>query len=248
MRTNFMTRNVSICLNQCKRPTALYAVISVFFFSFLMLSQKGNSQVTGIRTSLPDSVIERRLVDLALNGPEMQASDHQSKITEYQLRNAKNAWMNLLTFSINYNDQTFKPVPGNVYVYPKYFIGLNIPLGTLLSRTPVKAANEAVEIGKLDKEMLRRKVKADVLAKYREYKAQSELIAMETGMMNDVEAALSEAKDKFRKNEISFEVYNGVQRSRNDEYVKVVNLKLAQELIKLDIERMIGTSLESVLK
>jgi len=209
---------------------------------------KSGAQVTGIRTSLPDSVIEQRLVELALNGPEMQASTHQSKINEYQLRAAKNAWMNLLTFSINYNDQTFKPAPGNYYVYPKYFIGLNIPLGTLLSRTPVKSANEAVEIGKLDKEILRRKVKADVLAKYREYKAQSELIVMETGTMNDVEAALSEAKDKFRKNEISFEVYNGVQRSRNDEYVKVVNLKLEQELIKLDIERMIGTSLESVLR
>jgi len=244
-----MTRNVSFCLNQCKRPTALYAVISVFIFSFLLLSLKGNSQInTGMKTSLPDSVIEQRLVELALNGPEMQASDHQSKINEYQLRAAKNAWMNLLTFSINYNDQTFKPAPGNYYVYPKYFIGLNIPLGTLLSRTPVKSANEAVEIGKLDKEMLRRKVKADVLSKYREYKAQSELIAMETGMVNDVEAAFSEAKDKFRKNEISFEAYNGVQRSRNDEYVKVVNMKLAQELIKLDIERMIGTSLESVLK
>jgi len=243
-----MTRNVSFCSNQCKRPTALYAVISVFIFSFLLISLRGNSQVTGIKTSLPDSVIEQRLVELALNGPEMQSSDHHSKINEYQLRAAKNAWMNLLTFSINYNDQTFKTVPGNYYVYPKYFIGLNIPLGTLLSRTPVKAANEAVEIGKLDKEQLRRKIKADVLAKYREYKAQAELIAMETGMVNDVEAALSEAKDKFRKNEISFEVYNGVQRSRNDEYVKVVNLKLQQELIKLDIERMIGTSLESVLK
>jgi outer membrane protein TolC len=244
-----MKRNVSFCRNQCKRSIANFAVFSVFIISILFFSVKANAQVnTGMKTMLPDSVIERRLVELALKGPEMQSSDHQSKINEYQLRNAKNAWMNLLTFSINYNDQTFHTVPGNYYVYPKYFIGLNVPLGTLFSRTPVKAANEAVEIGHLDRERLRRKVTADVLSKYQEYKAQSELIAMETGTMNDVEAALGEAKDKFRKNEISFEIYNGVQRSRNDEYVKMVNLKLQQELIKLEIERMIGTSLETVLR
>jgi outer membrane protein TolC len=157
--------------------------------------------------------------------------------------------MNLLTFSLNYNDQSFKQPPaGAVYVYPKYFFGLNVPLGTLLSRTPVKSANEAVQIGQLEQEKLKRKVKADVLTKYKQYKAQAELIAMETGMMNDVEAALSEAKDKFRKNELSFEAYNLVQRSRNDEYAKILNLKLTQDLIKLEIERMIGTSLESVLR
>lgn len=216
----------------------------------LIISSPGYTQInTGFKTAVPDSVIERRLVELALNGPEMQVTEHQSKVLEYQLKSAKNTWMNLLTFSLNYNDQSFKQAPTNAtYVYPKYFFGLNVPLGTILSRTPVKAANEALQIGQLNRETLKRRIKADVLTKYRQYKAQSELIAMETGMMNDVEAALTEAKDKFRKNELTFEAFNVVQRSRNDEYAKILNLKLEQELIKLEIERMIGTSLESVMR
>lgn len=198
--------------------------------------------------SLPDSVIEQRLVQLALNGPEMKEMDHQGKVYEYQLKNAKNQWMNLLTFSLNYNDQSLKqPVTTAAYVYPKYFFGLNIPLGTLLSRTQVKAAHEAIEIGKLNTEELKRKITADVLTKYRQYKAQSDLIALATGSMNDIEAALVEAKEKFRKNEITFEAYNLVQQTRTGEQAKIINLKLQQEVIELDIERMIGTNLETVL-
>lgn len=219
---------------------------TIRFFLFMLvclLTIKASGQF------LPDSVIEQRLVQLALNGPEMQEMDHQGKVYQYQLKNAKNQWMNLLTFSLNYNDQSLKqPVATAAYVYPKYFFGLNIPLGTLLSRTQVHAANEAIEIGKLNAEELKRKITADVLTKYRQYKAQSDLIALATGSMNDIEAALVEAKEKFRKNEITFEAYNLVQQTRTGEQAKIINLKLQQEVIELDIERMIGTSLETVLK
>ncbi len=222
----------------------------MFFLLALLTWGRVEAQVnTGIKKAVPDSVIEQRLVELALQGPDMQVTEHQGKVLEYQLKTARNTWTNLLTFSLNYNDQSFKQTQTNAtYVYPKYFFGLNVPLGTILSRTPVKTANEAIQIGMLNQETLKRKIKADVLTKYRQYKAQSELIAMETGMMNDVEAALTEAKDKFRKNDLSFEAYNVVQRNRNDEYAKIVNLKLQQEMIKLEIERMIGTNLESVLR
>src|SRR5215204_6203390 len=54
------------------------------------------------------SLIEQKLVELAMNSPAVKAALHQDKIYEYQLKSAKNDWVNLLTFSYNYNDLTYK--------------------------------------------------------------------------------------------------------------------------------------------
>jgi outer membrane protein TolC len=191
------------------------------------------------------SLIEEKLVELAMSSPAVQAALHQDKIYEYQLKAAKNDWVNLLTFSYNYNDLTYK---GGSNVYPKYYIGITVPLGTFLSRTDVKAANEAVEISKLNHQQLERTVKAEVVGKYREYKSYGEQIAMQSELLNNVQAALLQAEDKFRKAKITIEEYNTAQRIKNEEATKLINLQLQQDLVKLDIEKMIGTNLESVIR
>lgn len=198
------------------------------------------------KSTLPDSVIEQRLIDLVLKGPEMEEEDHQAKVLEYQLKAARNNWTNLLTLSTSYNEQSFKQ--GAINNYPKYFFGITIPVGVLLSRAGVKTTKEAIEIGKLNKEELRRTLIASVLSKYRQYKAQTEIIALESGQMNELLVAFTQAEEKFKRNDISFDVFNTAQRARNDEQGKLINLRLQLDLIRLDIERMIGTSLDNVLK
>ncbi len=219
--------------------------LSTALFNSSLKAQKTTTTPTVTDTA---TTIEGRLVELAMKSPEALKIDHENKIYEYQLRNAKNSWMNLLSISTTYNDQSFArgSQPANI-VYPKYFFGINLPLGTLLSRTAVKSAREGVEIGKLNEEETRRQIKVNILSKYKQYKAQGELIALETGFMNDLQAALTQAEDKFRKGAITFDAYNASLRSRNDEQAKLINLKLAQDLLKLDIEKMIGVSLESVI-
>ena len=108
---------------------------------------------------------------LALQGPEAKNLEHQNKINEYTLRNAQNQWLNLLAVSANYNDQSFAKNNNVGYVYPKYFFGLTIPLGTILSKTQVKSAKESIQMGKNNQEILRRTVREEILTKYREYKA-----------------------------------------------------------------------------
>ena len=156
--------------------------------------------------------------------------------------------MNFLTLSANYNDQTFSQVNNTAYVYPKYFFGLNIPLGTIISSKQAKIARESVAIGALTQEETRRTIKADVLGKYKQYKAQGLLIAMETGYMNDLQATLTQAEEKFKRGTITFDIYNAALKSRNDEQARIINLQLQQDLVKLEIERLIGTSLDTVIK
>jgi outer membrane protein TolC len=206
--------------------------------------------ITRISTDISDTANENKLVALALQGPEYDASIHKSKVDELELRRAKATWLNLLSISTNYNDQSFakKATTGtNNYVYPKYYFGITIPLGIIFSQgNTVKMARESIAQGKDQQEILARQIKVNVLSKYKEYKLLNALIEMESETINDVQANFSQAEDNFRKGTV--ESYMLVQRAKNDELTKVLNLQFRQDLIRLDIERMIGVPLDHVLR
>ena len=199
-----------------------------------------------------DSAIENRLVALALEGPEYDGSEHQNKINELELKRAKATWLNLLSVSTQYNDQTFsKPTTINgqpAYVYPKYFFGVTIPLGIIFSQgNQVKIARESLANGKDQQDLLARQIRANVLSKYAQYKYYGALIEMEGEMMNDVSVNSTQAEQNFKNGSITADAYITAQRTKNEELVKVMNLQLQQDLTKIDLERMIGVPLESVL-
>lgn len=230
---------------------------AIFAFSLFACPDHAQGQIRKkpVTTSQPAAVgdtansVEERLVALALEGPLFKQSASKNKIAELELVNARRNWVNLLTVSANYNDQSFqKTTATTAYVYPKYFFGLTIPLGTILSGTNVKTAREGVELSKQTQDQLRRTIRAEVLSKYRQYKAYNELITLQGELVNDVQASLLQTEDKFRKGLIGVEVYTGAQRAKNDENARLINLQLEQDLIKIDLERMIGTSLESVIR
>lgn len=213
----------------------------------------GQSLATRVINEPPDTAVENRLVALALNGPEYDASKHQSRINELDLRKTKNTWLNLLTISTNYNDQSFaKPANtqgGATYVYPKYFFGVTIPLGIIFSQgTSVKAARESIAYGKDQQELLARRIKADVLTKYRQYKNYASLVMLQGELINDVLATSTQAEDNFKKGVITVETYISTQRAANDELAKNMTLRLQQDMIRIEIERIVGVSLDEVIR
>ncbi|MHA4843897.1 TolC family protein [Flavitalea antarctica] len=196
-----------------------------------------------------DSVVEEKLVQLAIDGPVYSGSNHQNKINELQLKRAKNAWANLLTFSINYNDLSFaKNNSSATYVYPKYFFGLTIPFGTLFSRTEVKSAREQIGISKDNQEQLARNIRADVLGKYKQYKNFTQLIVLQSQIVDDEETAFLQAKEKYKNGNITIEMHNNAQKTYSNELAKKLSLQLQQDIVKLELEKVIGVSLESVMQ
>lgn len=198
-----------------------------------------------------DTANENRLVALALNGPEYDASGHQNRINELELKKAKGTWLNLLSISTQLNDQSFvkqSQVGQTAYVYPKYFFGLTVPLGIIFSQGGVvKSARESLAYARDQQEALARTIKANVLSKYKQYKLYNDLIEMQSELINDVLAMSSTAEDNFKKGTITVESYIAAQRAKNEELAKLKNLQLSQDLIKIDLERMIGVPLQSVL-
>jgi outer membrane protein TolC len=200
-----------------------------------------------------DTIIENRLVLLALMQPNYEQTLHQQKIFEYQLKKQRESWLNLLTFSTTYNDQSFaKPTTTNgttAYVYPKFFIGVNIPLGLIVSNgTDVKITKESELIAKGQQEELAKSIKASVLINYKEYKANEKLLAIQNQAIDDEQANFIQLEQKFKNGTATLDAYNEASRKYNDEQVKMINLQLQQDLIKVELERLIGRKLEDVLK
>jgi outer membrane protein TolC len=210
---------------------------------------RGDAQAISSR-SLSDTstAIEERLVQLAWQGPEVQRMAHQNKIDEYQLRAAQNVWMNLLAFNINYNEFTFNTSGASNYIYPRYNLGITIPLGTLFSRTAVKSAKENIEIGKDNTELIKRTLREQVLTAYKQYMAFGQLIGIQSALVNDVKTQLAQIEEKFRSGGISLDVYTSAQKNNNIETAALINLKLQQDIKKLEIEKLIGVKLETVLR
>lgn len=219
-----------------------------FLFVLTALFSSAKAQTTSNFNFDSTSLVEERLVQLAWQGPEMQKISHQTKISEYQLKAAQNQWMNLLAFNVNYNEFTFQKNAPTTYVYPRYNLGFTIPLGTLLSRTAVKSAKENIEIGKDNTEQTKRDLREQVLKAYKEYLAYGQLIAIQSELLNDVKTQLAQTEEKFRNGTISLDLYNSAQKNNNLETASLINLKLQQDLKKLEVEKLIGVKLETVLK
>lgn len=241
--THSLSNKQKTCLLKTIVPVVLAVMINLLFAVSLM------AQTAASVVASNDTIsIEEKLVQLALSGPMLKASESQNKINEFQLKAAKNQWVNLITLSTNFNDQNFfTQNRANGVIFPRYFFGFNLPLGTLFARTTVKSTREQINITKSNQEIMARTIRAEILSKYERYKNYRDLIAIQNQILDDEEIAFLQAKEKFRNGSITIEIFNTAQRAYNNELAKKLNLQMEQQLIRIDIERMIGLSLDSVL-
>lgn len=200
--------------------------------------------------------VEQKLVELALQNPDLEVADHQIKIAEYQLKGTKKWWLNNIVASSNINEFTIKRLKGETTsdngqlypFYPFYNIGVSIPIGNIFSRpNATKAAREQVAVMMATRSSKYREIKASVLSAYQDYQAQKALLTLAN---QNVEASYNiflQAKEQFRSGNISINEYNA---SSND-YTAQLKLQIGAahdfNLAKIELEKLIGVPIESVL-
>jgi outer membrane protein TolC len=246
----------SICRMKGKLIIALLLIVP-----FVQLSaqqrvpgnRRRDDSLISLRHNPPnDSIIQSRLVMLVLQGPRYEAATHQVNVASEQLASSKRTWLNLLSLSANFNEFDFPGAsqPQNSqYVYPKYLVGVTIPIGLFFEMGPqIKAARENVMVIRSNQEDLARSLRMQVLSQYANYKNYSALITLENTVLVDQQAAMNQIEEKFRGGSVTIEQYNTANRAYTDERVKMLNLQLSQDQVRLDIERMIGVSFDTVIK
>jgi outer membrane protein TolC len=203
--------------------------------------------------SLPikDTGVEEKLVTLALQNVAYDAAIRTVTIAHYKVMQEKNSWFDLLTLTAQLNDQSFKKpsTVGNVaYVYPKYFYGITIPIGTLLSKgAQVKSAKESERIAEDNQIQEALVLRTEVLSKYKNWRVSNQLVLLERQVADDIHAAFLQTEKRFNDGTVTIENYSEMSRAYSTEMTKLLQYQLQADLQRLEVEQVIGVRLESVL-
>lgn len=203
--------------------------------------------------SLPikDTGVEEKLVLLALQNVVYDATTRTVTIAQYKVKKEKNSWFDLLQISTQFNDQSFRHYAPNsqiAYIYPKYFYGITIPIGTLLSKGgQVKSAKEEVKIAEDNLVAAALKLRTDVLSKYKQWRVSNSLVLLQRQVADDVHAAFLQVEKRFNDGTVTIEAYSDASRSYTTEMTKQLTYQLQADTQKLELEQIIGVRLESVI-
>jgi len=205
----------------------------------------------------PDAVtdIREKLVQLALQNPNYEVVDRRVTIAEYNVKKAKGGWLNPIVIQGNLNQfsiQKQETVPGQINpgsLYPKYNIGANIPLDMFSARrNDVKIAKENLSIAQAEKNQRFREIKAEVLTKYEDYLLFQQRLDFQSQVTQDARTAYLAAEKDFQEGAIKQDEYNKSYRGYTDEKLKQFEYQRNYNVIKLELEKMIGISMDDLQK
>lgn len=218
----------------------------------------GQQAITPDKMMSASPDIQDKLVDLAMQNPNLEVSDHEIKIAKYELKEAKAWWINNISLAFNANEftvdrlvkgKTSEPSNGGYYpYYPIYNVGVSIPIGGLFSKpAATKAAREQVAIAIANRNIEYRQIRAAVLSAYEDYLANQQLLTLQSQATESSYNDYLQAKEKFRNGQINVDAYNIAFRDYRTQLTNSINAQHDFELTKIKIEELIGVPLSSVL-
>ncbi len=228
----------------------LYAILVALLYITAAQAQRTDS-IDFARVS-KSPVLEARfkdkLVELAATNPTQDGLDAKQKINGYEISNAKAAWLNHFVVSGNLNEYSIKNNSQYNY-YPRYNFGLILPLGDFVTiPNNVKIARINNKVIEAQKGEAARFSKSTVLKLYENYKANSQLLELETPLLEDTYNTYQQVEKKFARGETQIEDLNAIYRNYNTEQVRNIQLRRDLQQFKIDIETMIGVTFEEALQ
>ena len=122
-------------------------------------------------------------------------------------------------------------------------------MGLIFSRgSDIKIAKENQAIAKDNREEAERTIIAEVKTKYRTYLNYQNMLAVQNIIVNDEQAAFLQIEKNFRDGKASITDYNSASKAFNVTILQQLQYKLIADQDKVDLEQMLGMSLEAALK
>jgi outer membrane protein TolC len=233
--------------------------LAIIFYGCGLCAQTSTSTATSTpvrAAAVRPADIREKLVRLALQNPDYEVADRQLTIAGYQVKKAKGGWLSVLAVQGNLNEFAFKKsitVNGITYnpsvYYPKYNIGANIPFSLFSDKkNDIKIAKENVSIAEAGKNQRFREIKAEVLTKYEDYLLYQQKLDLQTQITQDTKTAYLASEKDFKEGAIKQDEYNKSYRGYVDEKIRQAEYQRDFNVVKLQLEKMIGVSMDDVIK
>jgi outer membrane protein TolC len=233
----------------------LTVIIGAVLFSFGSLNAQNKTtdeiSVRPLHTAAEDSTAEK-LARIAMSNTSVAIQQDNVNSAKYELSATKTAWLDNFRASGNVNEFTIKGRTtspyGNSLVYPRYNVGVTVPLGLFFNQPKqVKAQyykyQAEVENLKREKENLR----LLVITAYYDYLRNQRLFELQEEVLQDAEFAFKKSEEKFQKGEINVEVYTAVNKRYNSEKVTKINLERDLIVSQAELETLIGMPLSKAI-
>lgn len=239
--------------------------LALFFCCAAVYAQvnPGNKKPAPVSTFIlqnPPAItdIREKLVQLALQNPNYEIADRKVAIAEYQVKKAKGSWLSTVAVQGNLNELSLKGATTDPVThittnpstyYPRYNFGVSLPLNLITERkNDVKIARENLSIAQAEKNQHFREIKAQVLTKYEDYLLCQERLDFQSQVTQDARTAYLASEKDFQEGAIKQDEYNKSYRGYTDEKVRQFEYQRNYNVIKLELEAMIGISMDDLMQ
>lgn len=230
----------------------LFLIIQFGIGSFVYAQVKGPVKRESTLSSTVDANtvldVREKLVQLALQNPNLEIADRKIAISELELKKAQGEWLAAIVPSLNLNELTIKPSKGNQQFFPLWNVGVSVPLNYFtLHRTATSIAKENRYIAAAEKNEKYRQTRTKVLTKYEDYLMYEEALSLQNRVTEDAFLSYRQKESDFKDDLIGIEDYNKSFAMYKEQLDKRLQARRNFNVSKLELEEIIGVSLDEVL-
>jgi outer membrane protein TolC len=240
------------------KPTTLLA-ITVLSASLVQAQNRPtnatNNRIPNAAYSRNDSLttIARGLADVAIENMGSGA-DATAEALKYDYLATKTAWADRLVVAGNLNEFTikgrnsFSPPYGNSLVYPRYNIGVTIPIGIFTNQPKqTKAAYYRYQAEVENVKRAKESYRLQVMNSYFNYTKNLQLLSLQEEALQDAEFEYTKTEDKFSKGQTTLEAYSAAGKRFNTEKVNKATLESDTRAAKAELESLLGMPYETAI-
>lgn len=195
-----------------------------------------------------DSLIKIKLVNLAMNNPNVLIADANIRIAEANQKQARLAWLNSVVVGANINEFVVQNSAAASF-FPKYNIGASVPLD-IFSRTKreKKVAHENIIISHESKKDRQTLLKSEVLMRYENYKEKREVVILQKSYMEYDYSAYEAAQRAYSDGDMTIDDMNKTHQIYLTEKSKLVTRERDLNIAIIQLEELIGVPLSEAFQ
>ena len=192
--------------------------------------------------------IKSKLIKLALKNAQIVAAEASISIAEIARKKANSSLLSSVNVGANMNEFVINNSPAASF-FPKYNFGLSISLDAFAkNKAEKKTADQLIIFNESQKEQLENNIRARLLIQYELYIEKKELLQLQKIAMEEELAAYSKAQFDFKNDDITMEELNKLYKATITERAILASKEKELNIAIIQLEEMIGMSLEKALE
>ncbi|MEJ7645647.1 MAG: TolC family protein [Chryseolinea sp.] len=193
---------------------------------------------------------EERLVQMAWRNHPSNKVEMQKVEQAQTLRSkARWSWLDNIYVEGNYNEFTGKEEVDDLAraFYPRYNVGVRLPLGTFV-QTPLsaQAANDNVIISEYNVNAKKLSVRENVMLAVERLKEKFKVVKLRERIQEDYFLMFQNAEKKFKAGEMTIESYRTTSQAYYLKEEEIIQARSSFNQQRIELEAMIGVELKDV--